>query len=75
MWTRTTPDIAHYAILSSKSRKAADELFSGYRGMIVADGYQVYECLARDGPDLFLVNCWAHEGWVIRQGQAVLLDW
>jgi transposase len=60
VWTRTTPDIAHYAILSSKSRKAADELFSGYRGLIVADGYQVYECLARDGPELFLVNCWAH---------------
>ena len=60
VWTRTTPDIAHYAILSSKSRKAADELFSGYQGFIVADGYQVYESLARDGPELFLVNCWAH---------------
>lgn len=60
VWTRTTPEIAHYAILPSKSRKAADTLFKGYRGTIVVDGYQVYESLARDGPDLVLANCWAH---------------
>ncbi|NJL30099.1 MAG: IS66 family transposase [Thermoanaerobaculia bacterium] len=60
VWTRTTPDIAHYAILPSKSRKAADTLFADYRGTIVVDGYQVYESLARDGPDLELANCWAH---------------
>lgn len=60
VWTRTTPEIAHYSILASKSRSAADTIFSGYRGVIVADGYQVYESLARDGPDLDLVNCWAH---------------
>jgi hypothetical protein len=60
VWTRTTPEIAHYAILASKSRKAADTLFKDYRGTIVVDGYQVYESLARDGPDLELANCWAH---------------
>lgn len=26
----------------------------------MVDGYQVYESLARDGPGLQLVNCWAH---------------
>jgi len=60
VWTRTTPEIAHYSILASKSRSAADTIFAGYRGVIVADGYQVYESLVRDGPDLDLVNCWAH---------------
>ena len=60
VWTRTTPDIAHYAILPSKSKKAAEQLFRDYEGVIVVDGYQVYESLARDGPKLKLANCWAH---------------
>jgi transposase len=60
VWTRTTPDIAHYSILAAKSRSAADTIFANYSGVIVADGYQVYESLARDGTDLDLVNCWAH---------------
>lgn len=60
VWTRTTPNIAHYAILSSKSTSAARQLFADYEGIIVVDGYAVYECLARDGPNLKLANCWAH---------------
>jgi transposase len=70
VWTRTTPDIAHYAILSARSRKAADELFKGYEGTIVVDGYQVYESLARDGPGLELANCWAHVLRKFREIQA-----
>lgn len=60
IWTRSTPEIAHYAIRSSKSTRAARRLFSGYKGIIVADGYAVYEKLVRAGPDLHLANCWAH---------------
>lgn len=73
IWTRSTPEIAHYAILSTKSEKAARRLFSGYAGIVVADGYVVYETLAhnaggasgadpesRAGPKFRLVNCWAH---------------
>ena len=32
----------------------------GYRGKIVTDGYAVYRSLAKDFPDLVLVQCWAH---------------
>ncbi len=60
VWTRTTPEIAHYAILKSRSTASAKQLFAGYRGIIVVDGYAVYERLARDGPNLKLANCWAH---------------
>ena len=35
-------------------------MFSGYRSTVVADGSEVYECLARDGPHPELANCWAH---------------
>jgi len=61
---RTTPEIAHYEILSSKSAKAAQRLFAGFTGVVVVDGYQVYEKLvkmasrlARAGPRMRLANC------------------
>ncbi len=66
VWNRSTPEIAHYKILSSKSAKAARGLFSGFDGIIVVDGYAVYEKLrrenseARAGPQMKLANCWAH---------------
>ena len=68
IWTRSTPKIVHYEIASSRSSKAAKRLFSGYNGIVVVDGYAVYEKLikdrrrqsARDGPQMLLANCWAH---------------
>lgn len=60
VWTRTTPRIAHYSILESKSTNAAKSLFTGFKGVILADGYQVYKKLASEDPNLRLANCWAH---------------
>ncbi len=60
VWARCTPDIAHYSILGSKSAKAGRRLFSGYSGIVVVDGYAVYELLAREGAGFRLANCWAH---------------
>ncbi len=60
IWTRSTPEIVHYSILGSKSAKAARRLFSGYEGIVVVDGYAVYEVLARGSPRMSLANCWAH---------------
>ncbi len=68
IWTRSTPRLVHYKILSSKSTRAAKRLFSGFDGVIIVDGYVVYEKLvkeearkrSRDGPRMQLANCWAH---------------
>lgn len=60
IWTRSTPEIAHYTILGSKSAKVARRLFKGFEGIAVVDGFAVYEVLARDGPGFRLANCWAH---------------
>lgn len=60
VWGRCSHRLAHYAILGSKSHKTAKKLFRGYEGVLVADGYQVYEALVRDGPRMQLANCWAH---------------
>lgn len=70
VWSLSTPDLAYYAFLGSKSEKAARRLFRGYDGIVVADGYQVYQSLSRDGgkhlpgkragPGFRLAHCWAH---------------
>lgn len=65
MWVRTTSEIAHFSLPRSKSLEVAKELFASYEGILVADGYQVYESLvrgarSREGPELKLANCWAH---------------
>ncbi len=69
IWTRSTPQLVHYQIVGSRSAKAAKRLFSGFDGVVVVDGYAVYEKLikdarrhrpARDGPRMRLANCWAH---------------
>jgi transposase len=60
VWARCTPDIAHYSLLNSKSAEAGRSLFSDYSGVIVVDGYAVYEKLAKEKSDLRLANCWAH---------------
>ena len=60
VWTRCTPDIAHYSLLSTKSAEAGRSLFEGYSGVVVVDGYAVYEKLAKENDGLCLANCWAH---------------
>ena len=61
VWARCSPKIAHYTILSSKSTRVARQLFSGYSGVLVVDGYQVYKKLSRESCDAIrLANCWAH---------------
>jgi transposase len=56
----TSPSAACYRILGSKSERSIRSALAGYEGTLVADGYSVYEALARDGPGLRLANCWAH---------------
>lgn len=60
VWTQTSPRIAFLSILESKSANVAQSLFKGFKGVIVADGYQVYKKLAAGNPDLQLANCWTH---------------
>jgi transposase len=60
---------APHRLLDNRSRTAAAEVLGGYDGIVMADGYGVYEALASsrqislDGkvPGGFrLVHCWAH---------------
>src|SRR5215510_12497932 len=60
VWTMRSPTVAFYRILPGKSADEGRKVLSDYRGTVVADGFAVYDVLARDGPGFTLAHCWAH---------------
>jgi transposase len=68
VWGVSSPDIAYYRMLPTKSTEDGRKLLGEYRGIAVVDGYAVYEVLARGedddaaraGPQFRLAHCWAH---------------
>jgi transposase len=60
VWGLSSPDIAYYRMLPTKSTEDGRKVLGNYRGIAVVDGYAVYEVLARAGPELRLAHCWAH---------------
>lgn len=65
VWGLCSEQYAYYALLDSKSTQAGRSLLDTYSGVLVADGYQVYETLSKadeegQPPRFTLVNCWAH---------------
>jgi transposase len=60
VWGVQAPTVSFYRILPGKSTEEGRQALGGYRGIVVVDGYAVYEVLARDGPGFALAHCWAH---------------
>jgi transposase len=60
VWGVHAPAVAFYRILSGKSADEGRQVLGDYRGTVVADGFAVYDVLARDGPGFTLAHCWAH---------------
>jgi transposase len=60
VWGVHAPTVAFYRILPGKSADEGRQVLAGYRGTVVADGFAVYDVLARDGPGFTLAHCWAH---------------
>ena len=65
VWGLCSDQFAYYALLDSKSLESGRSLLGAYSGVLVADGYQVYETLSQGNeeeqePPYTLVNCWAH---------------
>ncbi len=60
VWCVVSDEIAAYRILSHRSTKAAEQVLSGFKGVVMTDGYAAYQSLAREGPDITLAHCWAH---------------
>ena len=60
VWGVHAPTVSFYRILPGKSAEEGREVLAGYHGIVVADGFAVYEVLARDGPGFTLAHWWAH---------------
>jgi transposase len=62
VWCVASPEAVVYRLCGTRSTKGARTLLAGYRGVVMCDGYGVYEALrqtgTRAGPTL--VHCWAH---------------
>lgn len=59
VWAVAAPDAVVYSIEDSRSAAAAKKALRGYQGVVMADGYGVYQSLAEHG-GFALANCWAH---------------
>jgi transposase len=60
VWSVTRDDAVFYQTHPSRSQEAARQVLNGYDGIVMADGYSVYDALSRAGPSYTLVHCWAH---------------
>lgn len=59
-WVAASPDAVFFDIQDSRSEASAEKILSSYQGVLVVDGYAVYEALSRGAPNLVVANCWAH---------------
>jgi transposase len=61
-WTRcvASDDAAAYWIWDHRSKDAAVDVLGDFKGVLMSDGYAVYEALARGSPEITPVHCWAH---------------
>jgi transposase len=60
VWCVANDEAVFYQLFGTRSAKAARSVLSGYRGIVLCDGYGAYEALARAGPEITLAHCWAH---------------
>jgi transposase len=60
VWAVAAPDAVAYSIEDSRSSEAAKKVLRGFAGVVMADGYKVYDSLAREPGGFVLANCWAH---------------
>jgi len=60
VWCVASEDTAAYWIREQRSREAAEQVLGGFAGVMMSDGYAVYDALARGSPEVVPVHCWAH---------------
>jgi transposase len=59
-WCVAANDAAAYWIRDHRSKEAAGDVLGEYTGILMSDGYAVYQSLARGSPEITPVHCWAH---------------
>ena len=59
-WGLVAPELVAYRILDSRGTDAAAAVLAGYKGIVMADAYTVYQSLAAESGAFVVANCWAH---------------
>ncbi len=59
-WCVASDEAAAYWIRGQRSKEAAVDVLGAFAGVLMSDGYAVYEALARGAPKVQPVHCWAH---------------
>lgn len=59
-WGLVAPELVAYRILDSRSKEAGAQVLGGYKGVVLADAYTVYQSLADEQDGFVVANCWAH---------------
>ncbi|MEB3220544.1 MAG: transposase [Candidatus Sericytochromatia bacterium] len=70
-WGLVAPDLVGYRILDSRGKAAAATVLGNFKGVLMADGYTVYQSLAKDGVPSGRAR-WSTACWPGPQGLAVL---
>ncbi len=59
-WCVACEDAVAYWIRGQRSQEAAEAVLGSYSGVLMSDGYTVYQALARGSPGITHAYCWAH---------------
>jgi transposase len=59
-WAVASEGAVAYWIREKRSKDAAEAVLGAYSGVLMSDGYAVYQALSRGSPAITLVHCWAH---------------
>ena len=56
----TSPTVAAYHLVGSKSAASAHKILRGFRGTLVVDGFAVYPIVAKLEQGTRIAHCWSH---------------
>ena len=59
-WGLVGAGMVAYRILDSRGKAAAASVLGDFSGVLLADGYTVYQSLANEHGRFVVANCWAH---------------
>jgi len=65
----TSPRLAAYHLVASKSAAAARQILKGFRGTLVVDGFAVYPIVAELEKDIRIAHCWVHADRKFKEAQ------
>lgn len=60
LWCTAANDVVYVEILDGRGSEQGRILLEDYRGILLVDGYVVYEWLQKHHPNIKLAFCWAH---------------